>query len=298
MGCKMFKFSGIAPPAVVPFGEDGKIDEGKYKEILDWLIGQGVHAIVAGGSTGEVVYLSEEERIEVLELTVDHVDGRVPVVAGTGCPGTANTVGLTSEAEKLGAEAALVVTPFYYPLSGEELEEHYRKILREVDLPLILYHVPKFTEVEFKPRTIEKLSSEEKVLGVKESSGDLGSIQKTIYLTEGRDFGVICGSGNLLSNVLGCGGVGGILALANLLPEKCGRIYELCSEGRWEEGRRVNFELMEMNRLITSRFGVPGLKAAMKIRGLPAGHTRAPLSEVSKGEEEEIRKELERVLKV
>jgi len=292
----MFNFRGIAPPAIIPFTEKGDIDGSSYRELLDWWIEQGVDAIVACGSTSEVLYLSEEERIKAIEITVDHVDGRVPVIAGTGYPGTSDTIRMMARAKDIGVQAALAITPFYYPLSQEEIEGHFRKLVENVDLPIILYHVPKFTHVDLLPETVERLSNLDQIIGIKESSGDMGSIQRTINLTEGNDFSVLSGSGNLLFNVLYCGGQGGILALANLLPEKCVEINELHKVGKLKQARGLNFRIMDINRMITSKYGIAGVKAAMAMRDLPSGHTRSPIKELSPQSKEELRSELGKTL--
>ncbi|MFP4588773.1 MAG: 4-hydroxy-tetrahydrodipicolinate synthase [Candidatus Acetothermia bacterium] len=292
----MFEFRGVAPPIITPFGEEGSIDESALRDIIEWFIENDVHGIVPCGSTGEVANLTPAERVRVIEITVDQVRGRVPVIAGTGSPSTARTVEMTRTAGDLGADASLVVTPFYYPLDQKEIEDHYHKVLKETDLPIFLYNVPKFTHQSIAPETVRSLSHHPNAVGIKESSGDMGSFQQMVKETRDRSFHVYCGSGDLFASSLMAGGSGGILALANIAPRQCSKIYELYSQNREEGAIDLNYQLLSLNRAIGPKFGVAGLKAGLRYRGLPAGIPRPPLSPLSGAEEEEMIEIVEQTL--
>lgn len=284
----MFKFSGVAPPAVTPFKEDGSVDKKSYKDLLDWWIDNGVHGIVPCGSNGEVSYLTKEERIELIEITVDQVAGRASVIAGTGFPSTQQTIEMTKVAKHIGADAALIVTPFYYPIDQEELFEHYRQIAEEVNIPIILYNVPKFTHQNLEAETVIKLSKFDNIIGIKESSGNLTSIQQIIAGTEKEDFDLLAGSGSLFYATLQAGGKGGILALANVAPKECSEIFNLFSEGNLEKARELNYKLIKLNQAITKTYGIAGLKFVLKLLGQPAGIPRPPLQPLSVEEKKAI----------
>jgi len=289
-------FEGIAPPLVTPFDEDGEIDEEAYGKLIDWTIESGVKAVVPCGSNGEVVYLDAEERERVIEIAVAAADGRVPVIAGTGSPSTVATIELTKEAERIGADGALVVTPFYYPLSQEEIVSHYRTLTAEVDLPILLYQVPKFTHQNFEPETVGELAEIPSVVGMKDSSGDFGFFQRTLKATEEQEFSLLSGSGDLIAAALRAGATGGILALANIAPAECARIYDLYLQGDERKARDLNYDLLELNRTITTRFGIAGLKAALSMRGMPVGDPRPPLQPLTAEEKGIVEDVLDRFL--
>ena len=289
----MLDFEGVAPPLVTPFdGED--IDESSYFDMIDWLLSNGVNGLVPCGSNGEVAYLSNEERIKVINLAVQGVDGRVPVIAGTGANTTSRTIGLTEAARKAGADAALVVTPFYYPLSQNQLVSHYKTVADEVDIPIILYNVPKFTHQNLEVDSVIELSKISNIVGIKESSGDFGALQELIANTKEKEFSVIIGSGNLFASALKAGAQGAVLALSNIAPRKCSQIFEAHREGNWEKAKEMNYKLLDLNRAVTTRFGIPGLKDALNMRGIYAGQPRPPLQSLNKNEKRELRKILEK----
>lgn len=284
----MFNFRGIAPPIVTPFDDSGEIEENSLRELIDWWIDNGVAAIVPCGSNGEVAYMTPEERVEVVEITVDHVGGRVPVIAGTGYPSTHQTITMTEKAKRIGADAALVVTPYYYPVSEEGMTEHYERLADSVDMPILLYNVPKFTHCNITPQAVSSLSSVDNIVGIKESSGNLGLVQNILMEAENPDFDLYAGTGGLFSTILHAGGRGGILALANIAPKRCAQIYDQHSKGNTEKAQEMNYDLVELNTAITQRYAVPGLKYALNRRGLPAGSPRPPFQEVGPKEKEEI----------
>lgn len=286
-------FQGVAPPIITPFDKHSAIKEDSLRELIDWWIGKGVNAIVPCGSNGEVVYLDFEERIRVLEVTIDHVDGRVPVIAGTGFPDTQRTIQMTKQAKDLGADGALVVSPYYYSITNREMVCHYQAVAGSTDIPIFLYNVPKFTHYSFSPTDVKELSKIDNIVGIKESSGNIGFVQDIIRATGDENFDLLAGTGGLFSTILHTGAKGGILALANIAPAKCARIFEYHFKGQEEAAQKLNYDLVNLNAAITKRYAVPGLKCAMNLRGLPAGTPRLPYRKVDSETKEKIKAILE-----
>jgi len=290
----MYVFSGIAVPTVTPFDERGQFDEGAYRELVEWWIAQGVDAIVPCSSSGEAAYLTLFERNQVIQTAVRQAKGRVLVIAGTGFLSTNITLHETKAAAEFGADAALILTPYYYPLDQEALFQHYRYIAESSPIPIFLYNNPRLTHVNLEPQTVERLSEIIQIVGIKESSGSLAQIEQILGLTE-PDFSVLCGSGELIAAALCNGADGAIAALANVVPKACTQLYDLSSLGKEAEAQEFNEKLLELNRAITVEYGIPGLKAALRAQGLPAGYPRLPLRPLDPTCEEKIREIMQRL---
>lgn len=264
---------GIGPPLVTPFDGAGDVDHGKLRELVSWIEDRGVDFVVPCGSNGEAELLTADERAAVVETVVD--EASVPVVAGTGNPGRRETVEATEAAAAAGADAALVVTPFYYTHDQETLETYFREVADEVSLPVYLYSVPAFTGVRLEPDTVGNLASHPNVAGVKDSLADIGEMIRTRSRVADEDFDLLVGSASVLAAGLDAGATGGVVALANLAPRATVDVHETHSTDP-ERARARNADLVELNRAVTTEFGVPGLKWAMRERGAPAGRARSP----------------------
>jgi 4-hydroxy-tetrahydrodipicolinate synthase len=237
----------------------------------------GVSGLVPCGSNGEAPYLSRQERVKVIETVVDEVNGKVPIVAGTGSLSTQETIIFTKDAADLGVDAALVVTPFYFKLSSEEISEHYKTVSEAVDLPIVVYSVPKFTGVSLEPAFVQRLASEnEGIVGVKDSSGNIGMITETVRLT-GKKFSVLAGSADVALPALLSGGKGAVVAVANVFPALCSRLFEAFKKGRYEEAARLQNQISFANEVLVKRFNqLSAIKEAMRLKGLPGGFPRKP----------------------
>lgn len=277
-----FGLDGIGPPLVTPFDEGGNVDYGKLRELVEWVEDRGVDFFVPCGSNSEAELMTAEERARVVETVVEAAS--VPVLAGTGHPGLRETLAATDAAAEAGADAALVVTPFYYDHDQATLAEYYRELASEVSLPVYLYSVPAYTGVRLEPGTVAQLASHPNVVGMKDSHASLPEFVRTKRgvaeatadaggTAEAFDF--LIGSASVLAPALSAGAVGGVVALANLAPAATADVFETHSEDP-ERARELNEELVELNTAITAEYGVPGLKWAMRERGAPAGHPRAP----------------------
>lgn len=264
---------GTGVPLATPFDDAGEVDESRLREVASWVVDRGVDFVVPAGSNSESELMTPDERARVVETVADEVS--VPVLAGTGHPGLVETLEGTRRAAEAGADAALVVTPFYFEHSQADLAAYYREVADGSPLPVYLYDVPKMTGTRLKPGTVAGLADHDNVVGIKDSGGDLVTFQRTRRMT-GPDFGTFVGSGGLYAPALDAGADGGIMALANVVPDLASEVYDRYREGDVAGARELCAGLVDLNRAITAEHGVPGVKAAMRHRGAPAGQPRSP----------------------
>lgn len=277
---------GVAAPIVTPFTETGDIDEAAIRNLVGWLEDREVDFHVPCGSTSEAELMTVAERRRVTEIVVEEA-GR-PVLAGAGHPGYRETIEQIEGATKAGVDGVMIVTPFYYPHSQDTLAAYYLKVADTADVPIYLYSVPVFTDVILEPETVATLADHPNIVGMKDSRGDLGAFIRTADLTADADFDLLTGSANLLSTAREHGGTGAILALANLAPEAATAGFKAPTD---QEDMGA---IVELNRAITTRFGIPGLKWAMRARGAPAGYPRRPFQAPTDQAKEELGSLLER----
>ena len=264
---------GVAAPLVTPFTEDGDVDEPALADLVGWLEDRGIDFLVPCGSTSEAELLTADERVRVIDTVADAAS--VPIIAGTGSPGYRETREATDAAAAAGADAALVVTPFYYSHDQSALADYYRDVADAAPIPIYLYSVPVFTNVRLAPDTAAALADHPNVAGMKDSAGDVESFVRLVRGTADADFDPVVGNAAVFSQALAAGATGGILALANVAPEVAAEIYDVASSDP-DAARRLNAEVVALNRAVTSEFGIPGLKYAMRQRGAPAGYARSP----------------------
>lgn len=264
---------GTAPPLVTPFDQSGNLDLERLSRLVGWFEDRGVHFLVPCGSTSEAVLMNPDERANVIETVVDQAT--VPVIAGTGHPGLPDTLDQTRRAADAGADAAMVVTPFYHNHSQTTLEAYYTDLADESPLPIYLYSVPVFTGVALEPDTIGRISQHENVHGMKDSSGNLDAFHRTLNRVP-DDFNLFTGGGGIYAATLDAGGAGGILGVTNIAPERTSELYDHHADGNDDRARQIGQDLVELNRAVTREHGIPGLKTAMRMRGAPAGYARKP----------------------
>jgi len=287
----MFKPKGVMPPHITPFKQNGEVDEEALRQCVSFWIENKVGGLVPCGSNGEAPYMDREDRSKVIRIVVDQSNGKVPVIAGTGSLSSEETICLTSDAKDAGADAALIITPFYYKLSDLELFEHYRKIVESVDIPVILYNVPKFTGFNLEPRVAAKLAQLENVVGIKDSSGSIGQIGEIIRLV-GDKIAVLAGTGDLIYPTLMLGGRGAIVAVANAAPLQCSEIYEAFRKGEYEKARGLQLRLLPLNDALTRKYGVVACKEALAMMGKPVGFPKRPLLALNEESKADIRRAL------
>jgi len=277
---------GVYVPNVTPFDAMGEIQYEALGELIEYWIGAGVSGIVANASTGESPYLNKEEISEVLGFVIDQVDGRAQVIAGTGSMATRETVELTRDAKNAGAEMALITTPYFFRPSEEELYRHYAAVLSTVDLPVILYNVPKFTGYSIAPKTIARIADDCSGLsGVKDSSGSPGNMAEIIRLCGDR-IACLSGAADMFLPTLSLGGSGAVLAIANVVPGTCVELYQAFVKGDVVMAGKRQRTASHVNNILVSSFPqVAAIKAALNRMGYKAGIPRQPLLPLNEAQE-------------
>ena len=275
----MVTFQGIIPPVPTPFTQTGDVDIATLKRLLERLE-PGVDGFLLLGSNGEAALLTEAERRQVIEAARAVVPETKPLLVGTGGEATRLVAARNQAAFELGADAVLVLPPHYYPAAMTEavLQKHYETLANESPLSVLLYNIPSVTTLALSPTLIATLAQHQNIVGLKDSSGNVAALTETMRRTS-QDFQVMTGNAPTLLAALTLGARGGILAVANVAARPCRELYDAFCRGDLETARALQFSLNPLAQAVTTRFGVPGLKAAMKLQGLDAGYPRAPLLE-------------------
>ncbi len=272
-------FTGSITALVTPF-RDGNIDEEGLKRLIEFQIAGGTSGVVPCGTTGESATLSYEEHNRVIELTIEASAKRVPVIAGTGSNSTAETIALTKHAKKAGADAALLITPYYNKPTQPGLYEHYRKVAEAVDIPIILYNVPGRTSVNMLPETVAKLSEIRNIIGIKEATGDLKQVSDVIELS--RDgFIVLSGDDFTTLPLLSIGGHGVISVTSNIMPGEVSAMVKSFFSGDMKEARRLHFRLQALHRAMFMETNPIPVKTALAVMGMVGEEFRLPLTRMS-----------------
>jgi len=286
--------SGIFPPIPTPF-INGKVAYNKLESNIEKWSKTGLKGFVVLGSNGEYVYLSEQEKRDVVESVVQSSPADMLIIVGSGCESTLETLRLTEDCAKMGAHAALVITPFYYggKMNEAALINHYTVIADGSPIPIVLYSVPKFTHLNLTTDIVSILSKHPNIIGIKESSGDINLLGEFLNNVD-ESFHVLVGTAGVLYGALSIGCSGGIVALANVAPENCVEIFELVKETKFEKAKELQLRMIPVNKTVTSTYGISGLKAAMDMLGYFGGDPRLPLLPLSEVEKSEIKEILDR----
>ncbi|KPI52540.1 4-hydroxy-tetrahydrodipicolinate synthase [Clostridioides difficile] len=284
-------FKGSAVALVTPFTKDNKVDFDKLGELVEYQIANGTDAIVACGTTGEANTMTDEEQLATIKYVVEKVNKRVPVIAGSGSNDTMHSVNLSQEAEKLGVDALLIITPYYNKANKAGLKRHFETIANSVKLPIILYNVPGRTCVNISPSLIVELAKIDNIVAVKEASGDLGQVAEIASLVP-DDFAIYSGNDDTILPLLSLGGQGVISVLANVCPQETHDLVAKFFEGDIEGSRKLQ---LGMDALIAALFievnPIP-VKTAMNLLGFNVGDLRLPLAEMDPANLEVLKKEL------
>jgi 4-hydroxy-2-oxoglutarate aldolase len=269
---------GIFPPVVTPFNRRGDIDEGLFRENLSRYTGIGLGGVLVSGSTGEMPYLTQAERLRLTEIARSLVKPPEIVVVGTGLESTRETVALSREAIARGADALLVLPPNYYKarMNGAALETHYRALADAVRRPIIIYSIPQFSGIDIPVETVARLSRHPHMAGIKESSGKLPFVRQLVRAAK-PGFRVLVGAVSILLDALRSGAAGAVLGQADFAPGLCVAVYEAFRQRRWKTARELQQRLMPLATQISIPYGVPGVKAAMDLAGYAGGPPRPPL---------------------
>ena len=265
---------------VTPF-KDGAVDYGKLEELIEFHIENGTHGIVPVGTTGESPTLSHSEHEEVIKFTVEAVRGRIPVIAGTGSNSTEEALRLTKFAEQAGADAALVVTPYYNKPTQEGIYRHFRTIADKTSVPLVLYNVPGRTVVNIEPETVERLFYEcENIIGIKEASGSLEQASRILFLC-GEDLILLSGDDAVNYPLLTIGGKGFISVTANIAPADVSEMYNSFARGDIGKAKELHYRLLPLSRVLFVESNPIPVKAALAVMGKISPEIRPPLYELS-----------------
>jgi 4-hydroxy-tetrahydrodipicolinate synthase len=296
----VYKPEGILPALVTPFTDDAKsIDEERLRALVSHCLELGVHGVVPCGTTGEFVNLTIEEKKRVIKIVVDEVNGKVPVVAGTGASGTNEALEMTRYAKDAGATAALIVVPYYLKPADRGIYEHYYTIASQVDLPIILYNIPQCTGLPLPWQMVEDLAQIPNIVGVKDSSGQLSFILAVLEKVRDK-INVLCGHDEVVVAALAAGCSGAILASANIIPDIWVQIYNHVKNGQLQKARELQYSVQKIARIIAGS-GAVGTKAALNMMKIKVGPVRMPLSiggELTYEAREELRLDLEKIGKI
>lgn len=284
-------FQGAGVALVTPMKEDFSVNYQKLRELVSFQIEQGSQAIITCGTTGESCTLDHDEHCEVMRVTIDEAAGRVPVIAGTGSNDTRYCVSLSQQAEQMGADGLLLITPYYNKTSQRGLVEHFRTVAEAVSLPMIVYSLKSRTGLNVEPETCYELAKIKNVVGLKEANGDFSQNAKIRQLC-GDDLALYSGNDDQIVPLLSLGGVGVISVVSNILPRETQEICSLYFAGRVEESMRLQLKLLDLiNNLFIDVNPIP-VKEAMNLMGLAVGDCRLPLYRMSDAAREQLRQSL------
>jgi 4-hydroxy-tetrahydrodipicolinate synthase len=281
-------FEGVYPAMTTPFEDDESIDFEQLRDNAKRLEVAGVDGLVPVGSTGESATLSHDEHVEVVEAVIDAVDD-VPVIAGTGSNNTREALSLSRRAADAGADALLLISPYYNKPEQRGLLEHYRTIADEIDLPQIVYNVPSRTGRNIEPDTAVALAEHENIQAFKAASGDLGQISEIVERTRRQDFAVLSGDDPLTVPMVSIGATGAISVVANVEPERTCAMVGAALAGDFERARELHHELGPLARALFVETNPIPVKEAMAMRGLGSPDLRSPLSRLSEQHREHLR---------
>lgn len=288
-------FTGAGVALVTPMNPDGSINFGKYRELIDFQIENGTDAIIAVGTTGEAPTLEDDEHLEAVRVAIEHTNGRVPVIAGTGSNNTEHCIYMSRECRAMGADGLLLVTPYYNKTSQRGLIAHYSKIAASVDLPMILYNVPSRTGCNLKPETVAELYKIPQINALKQASSNFS---ETSVLASLCDIPIYSGNDDLIVPTLALGGKGVISVLSNVVPHV---VHDLCAawfNGQPEESLRLQLEYLDLaNALFWDVNPIP-VKEALNQMGWNVGDCRLPLYAMESAAADKLRAVLRRYVLV
>ena len=283
---------GVYTAIITPFKKDGSADEESLKKLIDFNIKNGVSGIVPCGTTGESPTLSHEEHDRVIELAVEHVDGRVKVIAGTGSNATSEAIRLTKQAEEAGADACLLVSPYYNKPTQEGLYRHFKAIADAVNFDCILYNIKGRTAVNLETPTLIRLANDCKnIVGVKEASGDLNQM-KDVIAQRPEGFSVLSGDDNMTLSLIKAGGDGVISVASNLVPDRISDMVKAALDGDFAVAEKIDKELAPLFKVAFIETNPIPIKAAVALKGMCEEVYRLPMCELSKEHKEELKKVL------
>ena len=283
---------GVFPAIITPFKDGGVYYEG-LEENINFLIDNGISGIVSVGTTGESPTLTYEEHQKVIEKTVDTVDGRVKVIAGTGSNSTKEAVELSQFAEDVGADAVLLITPYYNKPTQEGLKKHFGKVAESINIPIVLYNVPSRTAVNLEPGTIKYLYEEySNITTIKEANPNLSHVSEIV---NSCDINILSGNDELTLPIISLGGKGVISVLANIVPKEFVEMVDYALEGKFDKAREIHYKLFNLMKLMFVETNPIPIKTAMNMLKMPAGELRLPLCEMKEENKLKLKNALKEV---
>lgn len=282
--------AGVLPPVPTPFGPQREVHHLALADNLERWNAYRLAGYVILGSNGEIVYLTHDEKLALLETARKTIPPDKWMIAGTGCESTRATIELTRQAAEIGADAALIITPHFYggKMTDEALTHHYFSVADASPIPVLVYNVPKFTHIDLDAQTVARMAEHPNIIGIKDSGGNITKLGDIVRLT-GNDFQVLAGSAGFFFPGLVMGAAGGIMAMANIAPQQAIDIYDLFKKGQLNEATELQRRMIPVNAAVTARFGIAGLKAALDMLGYYGGPVRPPLLELKQNEKEQLR---------
>jgi 4-hydroxy-tetrahydrodipicolinate synthase len=274
-------FSGSMVALVTPF-KDGKVDWESLERLIEFHLQNGTHGIVPCGTTGESATLSHQEHDQVIRAVIKTVNRRIPVIAGTGSNSTDEAVRLTREAEKSGADGALMISPYYNRPTQEGIYQHYRKVASAVGIPIIVYNIPGRTGSKIEPETLARMAEVDNIAGVKEATGSVDQAIDVIRLCGDR-LAVYSGEDSLIFSLMALGGKGVISTVANIAPRETVELTTACLLGNWEKGRELQLQLIPLIRALFIETNPIPVKTALSLMGKCSGDLRLPLTPMAEG---------------
>ena len=283
------KLSGVLPPITTPF-QDGEVALDRLRENFHKWNRTGLAGFLVLGSNGEAVYLNETEKMKVMEVSRESIPTSKVMMVGTGLESTRETIQFTNQAAKIGADCALVVTPSYFKgsMKPQILHDHFVAVAESSQIGILLYNVTQFTGINMEPELVARLSEHPNILGIKDSTGNIGQLSEIIHLSR-KGFAVFVGSAPVFYPALCVGATGGILAVANATPEPCVQIFDLFREKKFDQARELQYRLTPFAKGVTTKYGIGGLKMGMDLAGYFGGDPRPPLKKHGPEAKEELR---------
>lgn len=285
----IFEGSGVA--LVTPF-KDNKVDFGKLKELLEWHVQKGTDAIIICGTTGEATTMSDTEKKEVIKFTVDTINKRIPVIAGSGSNNTLVAIEMSKYAESVGVDGLLVITPYYNKTNSKGLFKHFEAINNSVNTPIVVYNVPGRTGLNITPENLVKLSTLSNVVAIKEASGNISQVAKIAAMC--KDIDIYSGNDDQIIPIMSLGGKGVISVLANLIPNKVHQMTKNYLDGNVKEACSIQLETLELtNNLFIETNPIP-VKTALNLMGKEVGPLRLPLYDMDEKNENTLKETLKK----
>lgn len=293
----MFKPEGVYAVLLTPFTDEGEVNETELRRIVDFLVTSGIHGIFPLGSAGECIHLSRDEKVRTMEIVVDQNRGRVKITPGVGSTHPAESIDLANRATELGCDGVVIVPPYYYPLSQEMIEKYFETIADAIDIPIILYNIPLFTQpIDYD--VVKRLSRRKNIVGMKESSGSMVDFLHFLDKTQiiGEEFHILTGREETLLPCLVMGAKGCMVASACVVPEIMLGIYDAWREGEMEEARDLQFSILPLVRAIFSLPFPLGFKVALEMRGYNMGPPKQPLSDAERIHYKTVKSRIEKLM--